>query len=257
MRLHTQISHHGLRATCLSLLLCGSAWAQTAPPAEEPPIEDVVVSEGTRNLGSHDGMDAFFKGDFETAEIEFEREFKSLRRFQSARENAAIDADLSADRAAAVGEFANSVGASVSSPGGAVQTPSTGAAANNTAISSNFVNRRDEGRSILTDGEITYQDFAFTRYMTGLSEIKLGKYAEAKKSLKSSLYYDDSNYDARKRLGMLHILEDDFEGAADHLEKLDKLRRKCNKKSCDDQDQIRDATRELAQQINAAASAAN
>jgi hypothetical protein len=84
------------------------AFAQTVNPEPAPPstmqsgdenpdaetvITDEVIANGTRVTGQHDGMDAFFNGDFETAEIEFEREFKGLRRFERARESAAEDDD--------------------------------------------------------------------------------------------------------------------------------------------------------------------
>ena len=84
----------------------------------------------------------------------------------------------------------------------------------------------------MNDGKVTYRDFAFTKYMAALSELQLGKYDEAKKSLKSSLFYDGGNYDARMRLGLLYLVDGKISKSADQLEALEKLRTKCKKKDC-------------------------
>lgn len=261
------------------LLLCSAALsltatlslAQTVDPNPIPPsaaqtegenqeaetvITDEIIANGTRITGQHDGMDAFFNGDFETAEIEFEREFKGLRRFERARESAAEDAALSADRAQAQAEAGTNAGSSANSRGGGVESQSAGnAAAASSGVRSNFTSRRREGSMILTDGKVTYEDFGFTRYMSGLSEIKLGKYDEAKVSLKQSLRYDESNYDARMRLGLLYVMDDDFEEAAKQLEKIDKQRRRCQRLACDDLDSLNTSALELANQITRAVEA--
>lgn len=219
----------------------------------ESSIVDEIISTGTIVTGQHEGMDAFFRGDFETAEIEFEKEFKSLKRFERARENAAQDAALSADRAFLEVSAGNNAGSSANALGGSAPGQSSNsAAAVNSGVTSNFTNRRKEGRTLLTDGKVTYEDFGLTRYMSGLSEIKLGKYQEAKSSLKQSLRYDESNYDARMRLGLLNVMDSDFEKAADQLEALDKQRRRCERIDCDDIEALREATINLAQQITQA-----
>jgi len=245
-----------LTSSLVALLTVGSVFAQTADPAPETETtnEDEVIAFGTQILGEHEGMDAFFRGDFETAEIEFENEFKSLRRFESAKENSARDAEISIDRAAQTADAGANLSSSVNSRSGGAPVLSSGSAlSTNPGLTSNFINRRSEGRTVLTDGKVTYEDFAFASYMTGLSEIQLGKYDEAKDSLKTSLHHDEKNYDARMRLGLLYLKERDFEKAADHLEKLNKLRRKCEKRSCEDAADIREATLTLAQQITSLA----
>jgi tetratricopeptide (TPR) repeat protein len=221
----------------------------------ETVILDEVISSGTIVTGQHDGMDAFFRGDFETAEIEFEREFKGLKRFESARENAAQDAVLSADRAlmqANAGDNAGAQAGAAGRGGGSSGSSSSGSTGSNSSVTSNFVSRRKEGRTILTDGKVTYEDFGFTRYMAGLSEIKLGKFDEARVSLKQSLRYDETNYDARMRLGLLNVMDADFEAAAKQLETIDKQRRRCERLSCDDLDALQKAAIVLAKQITQA-----
>ena len=219
--------------------------------ADDTEVEDEVISFGRQILEQHDGMAAFFRGDFETAEIEFEREFRSLKRFESARENAARDAELSSERAANLSQAVSASSTSISGPsGGSFNANPSVSLSGSSNITSNFMRKRAKGKSVLLDGKVTYQDFGFTRYMSGLSEIKLAKYDEAYKSLKTSLRYTPDNYDARFRLGLLELKKRDFEGAADQLEKLSKMRQKCIKLNCDDLDGITDAAVELAEQIS-------
>ncbi|GHA97786.1 hypothetical protein GCM10009069_20940 [Algimonas arctica] len=224
----------------------------------ETAILDEIISSGTIVTGQHDGMDAFFMGDFETAEIEFEREFKGLKRFESARENAVQDAVISADRTQMQARAGDNTGAQAGAGGrggGFQGSSSSGSTGSNSSVTSNFVSRRGEGRTILTDGKVTYEDFGFTRYMAGLSEIKLGKFDEARVSLQQSLRYDETNYDARMRLGLLDVMDADFEAAAKQLETLNKQRRRCERLSCDDLDALRRATMVLAKQITKAVDA--
>ncbi len=241
-----------LASSLFILLLATLAFAQTPElePDSQNMSEDEVIAYGSQILGEHEGIDAFFRGDFETAEIEFENEFKSLRRFESAKENSARDAEIGIERSQQLADASSNLSSSVNSRGGGIPIQSSGASlSTNPGLTSNFINRRSEGRTVLTDGRVTYEDYAFASYMTGLSEIQLGKYDEAKASFKTSLFHDEKNYDARMRLGLLHLRERDFGTAADQLEKLNKLRRKCEKRSCKDMAAIREATLTLAQQV--------
>lgn len=211
------------------------------------PVDEIIV-EAQRSWAGHDGMDAFWAGDYEAAEIEFEREFLSLRRATSARENAAISAELNADRASSSAEFGSSGGQSTNGPGGV--PVSTGPVNVDLGVGGSFSGKRSKGgRNLLNDGVTTDEDFAFTKYMSGLSELKLKKYSEAKKSLKRSVNFDGRNYDARMRLGLIHVMDEEYDKAADQLEKLDKMRVKCKKLSCPEYDEILNAASTLAKNI--------
>lgn len=239
---------------CMSLPMNASAQETppTPPPTElEEGIEDEVIATARQNLSRHDGMKAFFDGDFTKAEIEFEREFLSLKRGRSAIENAAFDAENSQIRSDALSAASSVDSSAITGPGGGgVPTQSNGTGTiNSSNVATNFRDKRGEGRSVLMDGKVTYQDFAVSKYMAGLSEIKLGKYDEAKKSLKSSLSYDSKNHDAQMRLGLLYLKETDFEKAAKHLRALDKLRKTCKKRDCEDYDAIEQSTLILAKAI--------
>jgi tetratricopeptide (TPR) repeat protein len=225
-----------------------SAVADT--PETEAIKDEGIISYGTINLDQHDGLKAFFDGDFEKAEIEFENEFRSLKRYERGRENAVQDAALAADRALMMADGGVTAGASTRN-GNPVLTPVFG----NSSGAPNLIDKRGGGNTLLTDGKVTYEDFGFTRYMAGLSEIKLGKFEEARKSLETSLRYDESNFDARMRLGLLHVIDGDFEEAAKQLEKIDKKRRRCQRLACEDLETLNNAALELATQITRAVNA--
>jgi hypothetical protein len=211
--------------------------------------DDEVVAYGKKNWGHHEGMKAFFDGDFETAEIEFEKEFLGLKRGESAKENAAIDAANQSFRADLAGSVTGTSGGSSGGPGGGPAQGFDSIGSIDAGFASNFRKKRGTGRSTLTDGKVTYEDFAFSKYMAGLSEIKQGKISEAKKSLKQSLGHDYTNFDAQMRLGLIYVQEKDYDKAAKHLTNIDKLRRKCKIKSCDDKDFIDNAAVVLAKAI--------
>jgi len=216
-------------------------------PSIDVPEDDGIVSYGIINLDEHDGLKAFFDGDFEQAEIEFENEYKSLKRYERGRESAVQDAALATERTRMMA--ADRVIAGASSQDFTTVQPSV---ADSSSSSPNIIKKRGGGNTLLTDGKVTYEDFGFTRYMSALSEIKLGKFEEARDSLKTSLHYDETNFDARMRLGLLDIMDRDFEAAAKHLKKIDKQRRRCERQSCDDLDELRNAAVVLAEQITKA-----
>lgn len=240
----------------IALALNAQASAQdsiAAQPPESTPIIDEVISEGQRNGSNHPGMNAFFDGDFVTAEISFEREFSKLKRGITARENAAFEAANGQIRSE------NLAGATEATPTSANSTANLNTNSSSQSNSSytpsatgGLKNKKKAGRGIFTDGKVNDDDFSFSKYMAGLSELQLGKFDEAKKSFKTALFYDSKNYDARLRLGLLHLRSREYEKAATQLEKIDKIRQSCVKTSCDDRKYINDAALELATEITKA-----
>ena len=233
----------------LAFALNAQASAQDSIAAQSPKtpaITDEIITEGQRGRSNHPAMEAFFDGDFVTAEIKFEREFLRLKRRTTAIENAAFEASNGQIRSESLasGRSASSTSASNlgnnSSQSNNSFTPST---------TGDVTNKNKSGIGILNDGKVTGHDFAFVKYMAGLSELQLGKYKEAEKSFKTSLFHNSKNYDARLRLGLLHLKNKRYDAAAKQLEKLDKMRRKCIKTSCEDHKFITNATVELADVI--------
>jgi len=249
----------GIKRVAIPSLLVVGLWAGPLAVAQEdtiatdkPPsviLEEIVV-EGQRMWEGHEGMEAFLAGDYKKAEIEFEQEFKSLKRSRSALYNAAVDAANGIDRANDTAASSVTGTQNIGTPGGgSVQIQSSTPNTSNATSSTNFNNKRAKGRNILNDGKVTDKDFALTKYMSGLSELQLGKYDEAKKSLKTSVFYDRGNHDARMRLGLLYVVEGNIDKSADQLEALDKLRVKCKKKQCAEYAEIMESASTLANSI--------
>ena len=248
-----------IKRSAIPALLFTGLWAgplaiaqEDTTPSEKPPsviLEEIVV-QGQKSWEGHDGMDAFLAGDYEKAEIEFEQEFKSLKRGRNALYNAAVDASNGIDRANnTAGSFQSGTQAAAASGGGSAQVQTNTPSSVNSGSNANYNSKRAKGRNILNDGKVTDKDFALTKYMAGLSELQQRKYAEAKKSLKTSVHYDRGNHDARMRLGLLYIVEGDIDKSADQLEALDKQRAKCKKKNCEEYDEIVESASTLATSI--------
>lgn len=219
----------------------------SAPEAESNnEIIDEVIVTGQSNWSGHKGMTAFQAGDYATAEIEFERNFISLKRNQNALYNTAAEASVNINRS---NNISQSFSATGQNSAGSAAGSATSTVNGNTAPTGSFSTSGKKGKNILNDGILSDQDFALTKYMSGLSELQLGKYKEAKKSLKTSLSYYSNNPDAHMRLGLIYLTENNIDKAAKHLERLEKMRIKCQKRECESYDRILQSASTLAEHI--------
>lgn len=235
-----------ITATFLMSAACGTAFAQdTAPNSNAQTIEeDVVIAIGRKSQSGLKAMQAFNAGDFETAEIEFERHFDALQRTQRATKRAArvgSNASLTSQIISGPGEV-SAGGAGASQDAGAVFSVNTPTAASNAAVQNNTL--RNASRS---DQNADYEDFAFARYMTALSQIQLGKFTEAKLSLRESVDHNYRNYDAQMRLGLLELRDGEVLEARDRLIRIDKMRKTCG--GCEDKAAISEAAVTLARAL--------
>lgn len=201
----------------IGLLLASSLSAAALAQDTQAAVEDEVIAEGKR-LGADDAMDAFLRGDYATAEIEFEENFSRLRRAQRLRETA-IQQGASDAISAQVSEGAG-IGAS---------TPQTGQTARGTDIfgtPTSYANnrvRKDDPDTISSGSDLGNQ-----LYMAGLSEIQLGKLDEAKESFARALKLNETLHDARFRLALLALQDGNTEEARDHLTHMEKALRNCH-----------------------------
>ena len=190
----------------VGLLFAGTAAAQDADPSDE------VVSKGT--IQTDPAMSAFRSGDFATAEIEFEKNafcaLRATRNFQSgveaARDNS-ITANVAADAVGAPQVSGGQGGVTITQA-----TPSLAPQFN----SSSFKNKDSETKR-------TCEDRGFQLYMKGLSQLKLGKTAEAKVSLARAANMRKNLYDAHFRLSLLEYQDGNIDKANKQLKKLQKL----------------------------------
>lgn len=182
--------------------------------------QQVVLVEAWRRDRA---LDAFLRGDFATAEVEFKKNLRCIRRVE-------LQLDY-ALRQAALGR------ASFAQAGTAYAPPDI----------HNLPLRPDQ------IAERTCYSKEWQLYMIGLSQIQLGRFAEAKKSLYSvtRMSKEDLMFDAHYRVGLLELLEGDVESANRRLAHLTKMQRSCEARGirCEVQSDLEEATSYLSRAV--------
>jgi len=214
----------------LAIALIGTAalfpaYAQTVSETEgiqSADVPDVVIATGRKQTDP--AMSAFLSGDFETAEIEFDKNafcaLRTERNFRSGVEGAR-DASIRADLA--------SNGNTPAQPTGG---PSAGAGAGAAAgagtptVQVNGVNSSDFQRNIKRR---TCENRGFQVYMKGLSQLELGKRDEAKETLSQATKIHRTLYDAHFKLSLLEYQEGNLYKAQKELKKLRKIAARCKR----------------------------
>jgi TolA-binding protein len=166
-----------------------AAAATTAVQGED--LQVVLVEAWRRDRA----LDAFLRGDFATAEVEFRKNVQCIRRNEQQLDYALRQGQIEMQRAF----MANA--------------PSI----------HNLPVRPEEIR------ERTCHSKEWQLYMIGLSQIQLGRFAEAKKSLYdvTRMSKEDLLFDAHYRVGLLELLDGDVESAKRRLAHLTRMNRSC------------------------------
>jgi len=196
------------------LLFTMPASAQNAESQNEQDVDE-IIARGT--LQTDPAMSAWNAGDYARAEIEFDKNaFCALRAerlifsgIESARNNS-ITANITADT---VGPSPGSGG-----QGGIAATPNAAASAPQFNTSP-FRNNESATKR-------TCEDRGFQLYMRGLSQLKLGKRDEAKKSLSRAVKMRKNLFDAHFRLSLLEYQDGNLNGAKKQFKKLRRLQPK-------------------------------
>jgi hypothetical protein len=171
-----------------------SLGVSTVPQDEDQPV---VTIEGWRRDRA---LDAFMRGDFATAEVEFRKNLGCIRRIALQQESGFKQGLVDVDR-------------SFYPPNGLAAAPGI----------HNLPMRPDQ------IAERTCHSREWQLYMIGLSQIQLGRFADAKKSLYSvtQMSKEQLLYDAHYRVGLLELLEGDVESANRRLTHLTSMNRRC------------------------------
>lgn len=194
---------------------------------EEINIIDEVIAYGSKQ--NDPAVSAFLAGDYETAEIEFDKNaFCALRiernfiaGLESAR-NDSIRADA-ASNAAATAQPSGGIGGGGNVPN--AQSPIATTSVN----SSNLKNKQENKRR-------TCENRGYQVYMKGMSQLQLGKRAEAQKTLTKATKIKRTLFDAHFRLGLMAYQDRDFDEANKQLKALKKIAKRC--KRCNAKDEI-------------------
>lgn len=175
-------------ALSISLAVSAPAFTQEDAATETQETEDKRLNKITVIGQPHPvygkGMGLFEAGEYEAADIEFRRIAKRIKWGDEAVRTSASLASL--------GEGV----APVTNPDGTIDTT----AGFRDTYGAN--NRSEEDIRKLDRGDI-----GFSHYMAGLSQIQLGQYKKAKKSLYSSLHFTDLISDAHFRVGLLELMD--------------------------------------------------
>lgn len=203
------------------LTASGYSLALAQEVSEQETYEDVVVSRG-QVQGTDPAMSAFLNGDYETAEIEFKKNYSNLIRqenlaFQALQQtqNNAISQQIINGPPQPGGQGGPSIG-SVSPDGFDVRGLNQ------------VAQREEESESRIGSGT----DLGYQLYMTGLSQIQLKKYDEAKMSFMRALRRTKTLHDARFRLGLLELRDGNVAEARVQYNRLLKAQERC-KSRCD------------------------
>ena len=203
-----------------ALLLSAASMLAVPSAAQVNDPDDEVVATGT--LQKDPAMTAYLSGDFVTAELEFKRNafcaLRASRDFEAGKE-AARDGSLRAEIPTGADTVQQPIG-NANGPTTIISAPTTGPAA--TINSSGLQRNKDESKR-------TCEDRGFQLYMAGLSQIKLGKNAEAKDSFTRATVLRKSLHDAHFRLGLLEYQDGNLKKAKKQLRKLKKLEARCRR----------------------------
>lgn len=201
-----------MKALLFPILSLGLILSSPALSQESEPIDE-IISKGT--IQKDPAMSAWIAGDYATAEVEFKRNafcaLRAQRNFISSVESAR-DNSINSTVNTGVSDTASAQAGSGIQSGGSATTinPST------RVTSNDFKNKKSETKR-------SCNNRGFQIYMTGLSQLKLGKREEAKKSLKRAAAMRRSLYDAHFRLSLMEYQDGNFEQSKKHLKRLRKL----------------------------------
>lgn len=204
-----------------TLTLLVISMMSTAPlmAQESNDEEDEIVVSGT--IRTDRAMSAYLAGDYVVAELEFMKNarcaLRATRSLQAGVESAR-EGTLRPDTSIGTNTTPQPSGGP---GGGGLTLPTTPTTAPTTNVrGSNF--QKDDSIAARTCA-----DRGFQLYMTGLSQIKLGKPQEAKKNFKSAVVLRKTIYDAHFRLALLEYQDGNMDKARKQFKKLRKLEAKC------------------------------
>ena len=194
---------------------------QSKADRQDDNIERIEVTAGFNNKA----MKAFNSGQFDIAEIEFKKNAVCARIVES-NQQATIDTLVN-----------NTIRGEIKATGTGTNT-NIESNVNNTVAPS--VNYGGGAVAISTPNEkikkLACTNRGFQLYMTGMSQIQLGRAQEAEENFETATFLNKNLYDAHHRLALMKLLRDDVKGAEDEFASMKRILNRCRK--CDVRDEI-------------------
>ncbi len=215
-----------MRRTVFTALM-GAAFTLASPVFAQDSTtntgEDEVIARGS--IQTDPAMSAWNAGDYATAEIEFDRNaFCALRvergfraGVESARESAFRADDFSAQSAQTATINGPGVG------GGSVNIVDSASGVAGSTLNTQSLDRREDAT------KRTCENRGFQIYMRGMSQLKLGKTDEAKRSLEQATNLNRQLFDAHFRLSLMEYQSGDIDAAAKEARALRRIAKKCRR----------------------------
>lgn len=212
----------------LIFMSLGLIFAATVQAQEADVIDEIVV---TGSKQTDPAMSAWLAGDYETAEIEFDRNaFCALRverNFRSGLEDARESTIRSITAADAVSIPNPSGGPGA---GAGITIPTAPPTAPSVSLNSTDFQKSE------AKNKRTCENRGYQIYMKGMSQLKLGKMAEAKETLSRATKINRMIFDAHFRLSLMEYQEGDIKNANREFNALKKIAAKC--KRCEAKEEI-------------------
>jgi TolA-binding protein len=206
-----------------------AAYAQESNQNGQDVVDEIIVRGSTQ---TDPAMSAFLSGDYATAEVEFKQNaFCALRRTRNFQ--AAVEAARD-----------NSIDSQTSNIADLSSTSSAGQNGANTLSSSPSISStsRANTSNLNTDKDKlkrTCENRGFQIYMMGMSQLKLGKQEEARKSFSRAVNMSATLFDAHFRLGLMEYQDGNLDKTMKHMQKIQKIENRCNKRNCAAKDEIK------------------
>lgn len=201
----------------LSIVIASPLYGQ-----DSSDVPDEVIA--TAQKQTDPAMSAFLAGDYETAEIEFDKNaFCALRverNFRSGLESARDDSIRS--------DLSGNINTAPQPTGGPNAGARIGAGLGSTVPETriNGINSSDFQTS---NKRRTCENRGFQVYMKGISQLELGKIAEAKKTLIQATKIHRTLYDAHFKISLLEYQDGNLKDAKKELKKLRKIAARCKR----------------------------
>ena len=174
----------------------------SAQNSNDADIEKILIEGRSGDIA----LQAFNSGDFARAEIEFKKNAQCALRLEN-NQRAFIEGLQTAQN--------NQL------------TRNQNNQANSANLNSSFGGNGRNQRKNETQ-QRTCSDRGFQLYMTGLSQLQLGRPEEAEKNFKTAAFLNKDLYDAHYRLGLMKLLRDDTKSAKKHLKNIRKILKRCD-----------------------------
>lgn len=220
-----KVRHCLIGLTAVSVLLSTQLQASNQDDSQAANTEEEVENITVTGRAGDAAMQAFNAGEFALAEMKFKENEQCALRVERNRQ-----AFVEGVRESQISQEVN---------GGGVNTGSSMTDSNAARVEGNSSMNAIAAKTQKNEDKVrenTCENRAFQIYMTGMSQLQLGRAEDAESSFERAVALSQIQYDAHYRLALMKLLRQDKEGAADHLDAINTILKRCY--DCEARDEI-------------------